>query len=216
MIGFSVGAEYVSGMVLNLELNKVSAVVLGDDSKIKPGCFVTRRGMLMGVPTGEGLLGRVVDATGAPLDKSGAINSSGFRFIEKIAPSIISRSAVNAPLETGLKVVDSMVPIGHGQRELIIGDAKTGKTSVGLDTIMNQKGTGTICIYVSIGQKRSSVARIHKLLEVNDCMSFSIIVSASSSDSAALQFIAPYSAWFYGWILYASRSSCFMYLWWFK
>lgn len=194
MIDFTIGSEVVSGMVLNLEPSKVSAVVLGDDSKITPGCFVTRRHNLMGVPTGEALLGRVVDPIGNPLDNLGPIVSRGFRYIEKIAPSIISRAPVNTPLETGLKVVDSMVPIGHGQRELIIGDAKTGKTSVGLDTIINQKNTGTLCIYVAIGQKRSSVARIHKVLKQKDCMSFSIIVAATSSDSAALQFIAPYSA----------------------
>lgn len=203
MIAFSVGTNTIYGMVLNLEENKVSSVVLGDDSKIIPGCLVIRKFRLMGVPTGENLLGRVVDPIGNPLDENGAIISKGFRFIEKIAPSIISRSPVNTPLETGLKVVDSMVPIGHGQRELIIGDAKTGKTSVGLDTILSQKGTGTLCIYVAIGQKRSSIARIQKLLKAKDCLSFSIILAASSSDAAALQFTAPYSACFYGWIFYA-------------
>jgi F-type H+-transporting ATPase subunit alpha len=193
VIEFSVGSKRIVGMVLNLEPEKVSAVVLGDDSEIKPGQYVLRKFDLMGVPVGEGLLGRVVDPLGNPIDMGGDIVSSGYSFIEKIAPSIISRSAVNTPLETGLKVVDSMVPIGHGQRELIIGDMKTGKTAVALDTIINQKGTDTLCIYVAIGQKRSSVARIKKILTEKNCMHYTIIVAATASDSAALQFIAPYS-----------------------
>jgi len=166
---------------------------LGDDSAIKPGLIVKRKFNLMGVPVGESLLGRVVDPLGNPLDNQGPIVSKGYAFVEKIAPSIVSRAPVNIPLETGLKVVDSMVPIGHGQRELIIGDMKTGKTAVALDTIINQKGTDTLCIYVAIGQKRSSVARIKKVLTERGCMDYTIIVAATASDSAALQFIAPYS-----------------------
>jgi len=193
VIEFLAGKKRVVGMVLNLEPTKVSAVVLGEDSEIKPGQYVFRKFNLMGVPVGEGLLGRVVDPLGVPLDLAGTIASKGYSFVEKIAPSIISRSPVNTPLETGLKVVDSMVPIGHGQRELIIGDMKTGKTAIALDTIINQKGTDTLCIYVAIGQKRSSVARIQKILTERDCMSYTIIVAATASDSAALQFIAPYS-----------------------
>jgi F-type H+-transporting ATPase subunit alpha len=193
VIEFIAGSKTIIGMVLNLEPAEVSAVVLGDDSEIKPGQYVYRRFDLMGVPVGESLLGRVVDPLGNPLDQAGPIISRGYSFIEKIAPSIISRAPVNTPLETGLKVVDSMVPIGHGQRELIIGDMKTGKTAVALDTIINQKGTDTLCIYVAIGQKRSSVARIKKVLSDLDCMSYTIIVAATASDSAALQFIAPYS-----------------------
>jgi len=193
VIEFLAGSKRIVGMVLNLEPGKVSAVVLGDDSEIKPGQYVFRKFDLMGVPVGESLLGRVVDPLGNPLDMAGTITSKGYSFVEKIAPSIISRSPVNTPLETGLKVVDSMVPIGHGQRELIIGDMKTGKTAVALDTIINQKGTDTLCIYVAIGQKRSSVARIKKVLTDRDCMSYTIIVAATASDSAALQFIAPYS-----------------------
>jgi len=154
VIEFLAGSKRIVGMVLNLEPGKVSAVVLGDDSEIKPGQYVFRKFDLMGVPVGESLLGRVVDPLGNPLDMAGTITSKGYSFVEKIAPSIISRSPVNTPLETGLKVVDSMVPIGHGQRELIIGDMKTGKTAVALDTIINQKGTDTLCIYVAIGQKK--------------------------------------------------------------
>jgi len=193
VIEFLVGSKKITGMVLNLEPDKISAVVLGDDFEIKPGQIVARKFDLMGVPVGEALLGRVVDPLGNPLDDMGIIASKGYSFVEKIAPSIISRSPVNVPLETGLKVVDSMVPIGHGQRELIIGDMKTGKTAVALDTIINQRGTDTICIYVAIGQKRSSVARIKKVLTERGCMSYTIIVAATASDSAALQFIAPYS-----------------------
>jgi F-type H+-transporting ATPase subunit alpha len=180
-------------MVLNAGSDKVSAVVLGDESEIKPGQFVFRRFDLMGVPVGESLLGRVVDPLGDPIDMGDPIDAKDYSFVEKIAPSIISRAPVNTPLETGLKVVDSMVPIGHGQRELIIGDMKTGKTAVALDTIINQKGTDTLCIYVAIGQKRSSVARIKKILTEKNCMNYTIIVAATASDSAALQFIAPYS-----------------------
>lgn len=193
VIEFVAGSKRIVGMVLNLEPDLVSAVVLGDDSEIKPGQYVFRKFDLMGVPVGEGLLGRVVDPLGNPIDMGGEIPSKGYSFVEKIAPSIISRAPVTTPLETGLKVVDSMVPIGHGQRELIIGDAKTGKTAVALDAIINQKGTDTLCIYVAIGQKRSSVARIKKVLTERDCMAFTIIVAATASDSAALQFIAPYS-----------------------
>jgi F-type H+-transporting ATPase subunit alpha len=158
VIEFLVGSKKITGMVLNLEPDKISAVVLGDDSEIKPGQIVARKFDLMGVPVGESLLGRVVDPLGNPLDNEGPIVSKGYTFIEKIAPSIVSRSPVNIPLETGLKVVDSMVPIGHGQRELIIGDMKTGKTAVALDTIINQKGTDTLCIYVALGQKNSSIS----------------------------------------------------------
>ena len=194
LVDFIIGSKVVQGLVLNLERTKVSAVVLGQDAKIKPGVFVTRQRTLMSVPTGRALLGRVVDPLGTPLDNKGPINSSSTRFVEKIAPSIIARQSVNTPLETGLKVIDSMVPIGHGQRELIIGDGKTGKTSVGLDTIINQKGTDTLCFYVAIGQKRSSVARIHRTLQQKGCMEFTVIVAATASDSAALQFIAPFGA----------------------
>ena len=147
----------------------------------------------MSIPVGDALLGRVVNPLGEPIDDKGSIASEIRNNVETRAPSIIARSSVNTPLETGIKVVDSLVPIGHGQRELIIGDSKTGKTSIALDTILNQKGKDTICIYVAIGQKRSSVARIAKLLNDNNCMEYSIIVAATASDSASLQYIAPYS-----------------------
>jgi F-type H+-transporting ATPase subunit alpha len=147
----------------------------------------------MSIPVGDGLLGRVVDPLGEPLDNKGIIIAESRNNLEARAPSIIARSSVNVPLETGIKVVDSLVPIGHGQRELIIGDSKTGKTSIAIDAILNQKKKDTICIYVAIGQKRSSVARIHKLLLDKNCMDYSIIVAATASDAASLQYIAPYA-----------------------
>jgi F-type H+-transporting ATPase subunit alpha len=147
----------------------------------------------MSIPVGDALLGRVVNPLGEPLDDKGSIASESRNNVETRAPSIIARSSVNTPLETGIKVVDSLVPIGHGQRELIIGDSKTGKTAIAIDAILNQKGKDTICIYVAIGQKRSSVARIHKLLSDKNCMDYSIIVAATASDAASLQYIAPYS-----------------------
>jgi len=147
----------------------------------------------MSIPVGDSLLGRVVNPLGEPIDDKGPIITKIKNLLEARAPSIIVRAPVNTPLETGVKVVDSLVPIGHGQRELIIGDSKTGKTSIALDTILNQKGKDTICIYVAIGQKRSSVARIAKLLNDKNCMEYSIIVAATASDSASLQYIAPYS-----------------------
>ena len=171
----------------------MSAVCLSSDFSIKPGQFVTLTNELMSIPVGEGLLGRVVDPLGEPLDNKGAITAEGRNNLEARAPSIIARSSVNTPLETGIKVVDSLVPIGHGQRELIIGDSKTGKTSIAIDAILNQKKKDTICIYVAIGQKRSSVARIHKLLTDKNCMDYSIIVAATASDAASLQYIAPYA-----------------------
>lgn len=203
----------VIGLVLNLESQKVGVVVLGDDTDIFPGDFVCRNFVLMNVPTGDHLLGRVVDPLGNIIDgledcveDDSAIESNmiseaevlvpsfkGGRFMESRAPSIIARASVNTPLETGLKVLDSMVPIGHGQRELIIGDSKTGKTSIAVDTILNQKGQDTICIYVAIGQKRSSVARIARVLKEKGCLGFTIIVAATASQASALQYIAPYS-----------------------
>ena len=192
----------VVGLVLNLEIDKVGVVVLGDDSEVVPGDFVCRNFTLMNVPTGDHLLGRVVDPLGNPIDglsidlvSDSVADQASYsgRFMESRAPSIISRTSVNLPVETGLKVIDSLVPIGHGQRELIIGDSKTGKTSVAIDAILNQKGQDTICIYVAIGQKRSSVARIAKILKEKNCLDFTIIVAATASQSSALQYIAPYS-----------------------
>lgn len=182
----------IIGMILNIEDHQVSAVIFDNDIDILPGFIVVRKYILMSVPIGSALLGRIVDPLGNPLDNKGPINNKGYRMMEQVAPSIISRSPVRQPLETGLKVVDSMVPIGHGQRELIIGDSKTGKTSIAIDAILNQKEEDTLCIYVAIGQKRSSVARIAKLLEKNNCLNSTIIVAATASDTAAMQYIAPY------------------------
>jgi F-type H+-transporting ATPase subunit alpha len=180
-------------LILNVESSKVSAVVLTSDVNIKPGQYVVCSRVLLRVPACDGLLGRIVDPLGNPLDNKGRISTSTYRMVESVAPSIISRSPVKAPLETGLKIVDSLIPIGHGQRELIIGDSKTGKTSIAIDTILNQKNEDTLCIYVAIGQKRSSLARIAKTLEMNDCLKSTIIVAATASDTAAFQFLAPYS-----------------------
>jgi len=187
------GSDPVVGIILNIENVQVSAVIFSSDIDIVPGYMVMRKYVLMSVPTGPSLLGRIVDPLGNPLDNQGPIVNKGYRFIEQVAPSIISRTAVNFPLETGLKVIDSMVPVGHGQRELIIGDTKTGKTSIAIDAILNQKNEDTISIYVAIGQKRSSVVRIAKLLEAQNCLKTTIIVAATASDSAAAQYIAPYS-----------------------
>jgi len=194
MIEVLTGEENAMGMVLNLEENKVSAIIFTSDINIKPGQEVLRKAMLMSVPTGDNLLGRIVDPLGNPLDSKGPIVSTGNRFMDSMAPSIISRKSVDTPLETGLKVVDSLVPIGHGQRELIIGDSKTGKSSIAIDAILNQNNTDTISIYVAIGQKRSSVARIARVLEENHSLHASIIVAATASDSAAMQYVAPYCA----------------------
>jgi len=179
-------------LVLNVENQKIGAIILDADTHVKPGQYVISRDVLLSVPTGEALLGRIIDPLGKPVDDKGPIVSRGYRMVEIIAPSIISRTPVNLPLETGLKVVDSIIPIGHGQRELIIGDSKTGKTSIALDAILNQKNNDTLCIYVAIGQKRSSVARIAKVLEKKDCLKSTIILAATASESAALQFVAPY------------------------
>jgi len=184
--------ENIIGIILNIEFSQVSAVIFSNDIDVVPGYMVFRKYFLMSVPTGKALLGRIVDPLGNPLDNLGAIASKGFRFIEQVAPSIISRAPVRKPLETGLKVVDSMVPIGHGQRELIIGDTKTGKTSIAIDAIINQGSEDTISIYVAIGQKRSSVARIAKVLKANNVLNSTIIVAATASDTAAMQYIAPY------------------------
>lgn len=186
-------SDPVIGLILNIENTQVSAIIFSSDIDIVPGYIVLRKHILMSVPTGEALLSRIIDPLGNHLDDKGPITHKGLRAIEQVAPSIISRSSVNTPLETGLKVVDSMVPIGHGQRELIIGDTKTGKTSIAIDAILNQKTEDTICVYVAIGQKRSSVVRIAKLLENRKCLNSTVIVAATASDSAAMQYIAPYS-----------------------
>jgi len=184
----------IQALVLNLDKEYVSAIVLASEVGIKPFDFVYSTGLLANVPVGSSFLGRVVDALGKPIDEKGAIATTDFLPIERRAPSIITRKSVNESLETGIKVIDALVPIGHGQRELIIGDAKTGKTSIAIDTILNQKGKGTICIYVAIGQKRSSAAKITNLLQERGSLEYTIIVAATASDPASLQYLAPYSA----------------------
>jgi F-type H+-transporting ATPase subunit alpha len=183
----------VMGMALNLEEENVGAVIMGEDIKIREGDIVKRTKRIAEVPVGDAIVGRVVDGIGQPIDGKGAIASKEFRKIEVIAPGIVKRQSVREPLQTGLKAVDAMIPIGRGQRELIIGDRQTGKTAVAIDTIINQKGQNVICIYVAIGQKRSTVAQVVKTLEEHGAMEYTIIVSATASDPAPLQFIAPYT-----------------------
>jgi len=183
----------IMGMALNLEEENVGAVLMGDDSRIREGDIVKRTKRIAEVPVGDAIVGRVVDGIGQPIDGKGPIVSKEFRHIEVIAPGIVKRQSVRESLQTGLKAVDAMIPIGRGQRELIIGDRQTGKTAVAIDTIINQKGQNVICIYVAIGQKRSTVAQVVKTLEEHGAMEYSIIVSATASDPAPLQFIAPYT-----------------------
>ena len=181
------------GLAQNLEENTVSIVVLGTDNGIKEGDTVKRTGRVVSVPVGANLIGRVVDALGEPIDGKGPIESEGFRPIEMPAPGIIDREPVNVPLQTGIKAIDSMIPIGRGQRELIIGDRQTGKTTIATDTIINQKGKDVICIYVAIGQKRSTVAQIVENLTSAGAMDYTIVVSATASELAPMQYIAPYT-----------------------
>ncbi|MBS6542639.1 MAG: F0F1 ATP synthase subunit alpha, partial [Veillonella sp.] len=183
----------VYGLVLNLELDNVGAVLLGDDFLIKEGDEVRRTGKIMDVPVGDALIGRVVNPLGQPIDGKGAIQATERRPVEHPAPGIADRQSVNEPLQTGLKAIDAMVPIGRGQRELIIGDRGTGKTAIALDTIINQKGKDVICIYVAIGQKESTVARVVQKLEETGALEYTIVVSASASTGAPLQYIAPYA-----------------------
>ena len=183
----------VSGMALNLEHDFVGAVLLGSDKDIKEGSTVRRTGTIVSVPVGEELLGRVVNALGEPIDGKGPIIAENRAPIEKIAPGIITRKSVHEPLQTGIKAIDSMIPIGKGQRELIIGDRQTGKTAIALDTIMNQHDKNVICIYVAIGQKRSTVANVVETLTKAGAMRYTIVVSATASELAPLQYIAPYS-----------------------
>lgn len=181
------------GMALNLEESCVSVVMLGTDVGISEGSLVKRTGQVVSVPVGEALIGRVVDALGQPIDGKGPITAKEMRPIERNAPGIIERKSVSVPLQTGIKAIDSMIPIGRGQRELIIGDRQTGKTVIATDTIINQKGKGVTCIYVAIGQKRSTVAQLVDTLEKNGAMAYTIVVSATASELAPLQYIAPYS-----------------------
>jgi F-type H+-transporting ATPase subunit alpha len=183
----------VVGMVLNLEEDNVGAVLLGDFTNIREGDVVKRTNRIAQVPVGEALIGRVVNALGQPVDGKGPINAKDFRPIERYAPGVVDRRSVKEPLQTGLKAIDAMIPIGRGQRELIIGDRGTGKTAIGVDTIINQKGQDVYCFYVAIGQKRSTVAQVVKVLEDSGAMAYTTVVVASASESAPLQYIAPYA-----------------------
>ena len=183
----------VRGLALNLEEDKVGTVLFGDFQKIKEGDEVKRTRRIMSVPVGDAMIGRVVDALGNAIDGKGDIITDTYFPVERIAPGIIDRQPVKEPLQTGLKAIDAMVPIGRGQRELIIGDRQTGKTAVAIDTIINQKGKDVICVYVAIGQKASTVAQVVKKLEDFGAMDYTVVVSATASDPAAMQFLAPYS-----------------------
>jgi F-type H+-transporting ATPase subunit alpha len=183
----------VYGVALNLEEDSVGVVILGEDTGIREGDPVKRTGRIAEVPVGEALVGRVVDAIGTPIDGKGPINSTETRLIEIRAPGVVDRQSVGEPLQTGLKAIDAMIPVGRGQRELIIGDRQTGKTAIAIDTIINQKGLDVYCFYVAIGQKRSTVARVVKTLEDHGAMEYTTVVAATASDSASLQYFAPYA-----------------------
>ncbi len=190
MVEFEDGTR---GLVMNLEESTVGVVILGAGAVLKEGMSVKRLGKLLRVPVGDALLGRVVNALGEPIDGKGPIETTETRFVEEKAPGIMSRKSVHEPLATGIKAIDALVPIGRGQRELIIGDRQTGKTTVALDAIINQKGNGVVCIYVAVGQKESTVAQIIRRLEEHGALEYTIIVSATASEAAALQFLAPYT-----------------------
>ncbi|CBW28179.1 ATP synthase F1 sector alpha subunit [Halobacteriovorax marinus SJ] len=190
LVEFGTGTK---GMVLNLEANNVGVAILGNDNDIKEGSTVKRTEKIVEVPVGDALLGRVVNAIGEPIDGQGEINSDNYGKIEIKAPGIIARKPVHEPLQTGIKAIDSMIPIGRGQRELIIGDRKTGKTAVAIDTIINQKGKDVVCIYVAIGQKNSTVRQVQQKLKEAGALDYTIIVSATASDTAPLQYLAPYT-----------------------
>src|SRR3954471_18570785 len=181
------------GLALNLERDSVGAVILGEYEHISEGDTVKCTGRILDVPVGPELIGRVVNSLGQPIDGKGPVNAKMTDVIEKVAPGVIDRQSVSQPVQTGLKSIDSMVPIGRGQRELIIGDRQTGKTAVAIDAIINQKGKDLICIYVAIGQKASSVVNVVRKLEEHGAMAYTIVVAASASESAAMQYIAPYS-----------------------
>jgi F-type H+-transporting ATPase subunit alpha len=190
MVEFETGEK---GLALNLEADSVGVVVLGKGNEITEGSTVKRLGRLLEVPVGDALVGRVVNALGEPIDGKGEIQATEYRYVEEKAPGIMDRKSVHEPLQTGIKAIDALVPIGRGQRELIIGDRQTGKTTVAIDTIINQKGQDVICIYVAIGQKQSTVANIVRVLEEHGAMDYTIVVNASASEAASLKFLAPYS-----------------------
>jgi F-type H+/Na+-transporting ATPase subunit alpha len=186
------GSDIV-GIALNLEEDQVGVVLLGDYGSVKEGDQVRRTGRIISIPVGDAMVGRVVNALGQPIDEKGPIATTGFNELERLAPGVVDRQPVKQPLQTGIKAIDAMVPIGRGQRELIIGDRQTGKTTVALDTIINQKGQDVICIYVAIGQKRSTVSQVVRVLEQHGAMDYTIVVAATASDAAAMQYIAPYA-----------------------
>jgi F-type H+-transporting ATPase subunit alpha len=183
----------VAGIAMNLEEDQVGAVLLGDWAEIREGDEVRRTGRIMSVPVGEAMIGRVVDALGRPIDGKGPIKTDQYNSIERLAPGVVDRRPVKEPMQTGIKAIDAMIPIGRGQRELIIGDRQTGKTAIALDTIINQKGGDLICIYVAIGQKQSTVAQVVKTLEDFGAMDYTVVISASASDPAPMQYIAPFA-----------------------
>ena len=190
MVEFDEGTR---GLVMNLEESNVGVVILGAGAELREGMSVKRLGKLLRVPVGDALLGRVVNALGEPIDGKGPIETTETRFVEEKAPGIMNRKSVHEPLATGIKAIDALVPIGRGQRELIIGDRQTGKTTVAIDAIINQKGNGVVCIYVAVGQKESTVAQIMRRLEEHGAMEYTIIVSSTAAEAAALQFLAPYT-----------------------
>src|SRR6202162_3474019 len=190
LIQFSHG---VSGIAMNLEEDQVGAVLLGEYTHIREGDEVRRTSRIMSVPVGEAMVGRVVNALGEPIDGKGPVHTTTFNAVERLAPGVVDRQPVKEPMQTGIKAIDAMIPIGRGQRELIIGDRQTGKTALALDAIINQKGGDMICIYVAIGQKRSTVAQVVKTLQDHGAMEYTIVVSASASDPAPMQYIAPFS-----------------------
>ena len=190
MVEFETGEK---GLALNLEADSVGVVVLGKGTEITEGSSVKRLGKLLSVPVGDALVGRVVNALGEPIDGKGEIEATEYRYVEEKAPGIMDRKSVHEPLQTGIKAIDALVPIGRGQRELIIGDRQTGKTTVAIDAIINQKGQDVICIYVAIGQKQSTVANIVRILEEHGAMEYTIVVNASASEAASLKFLAPYA-----------------------
>src|SRR2546422_11354524 len=183
----------IMGLAFNLEEETVSCPILGEFSHIREDDEVRTTGRVISVPVGDALIGRVVNPLGEPLDNKGPIVTDKFRPVERVAPGVITRQPVNTPVQTGLKAIDSMIPIGRGQRELLIGDRQTGKTAIAIDTIINQKGKDLLCIYVAIGQKKSTVAQVVRTLEERGAMEFTIVVSASASESAPLQYLAPYA-----------------------
>ena len=202
----------VAGLALNLEEDSVGVVLLGEYQAIKEGDEVRRTGVIMSVPVGPALVGRVVNPLGVPVDGKGPINSTERYPIERIAPGVVDRKPVKEPLQTGIKAIDSMIPIGRGQRELIIGDRQTGKTAIAIDTIINQKGKDVVCIYVAIGQKKSTVAQVVKTLEENGAMDYTIVVSASASEAAPLQYLAPYGGCAMGeYFLYNGKHALLIY-----